>query len=114
MVARIALSAALIGTSPFTASSQDLFNELQYPTIAETVTVLRYANTRCPDFGIVLTSDGMVFNGLIQQAQSRDPKLMEEIYRTGEREMATLTSLGFPAYCAYARSKYPGMFKVND
>jgi len=87
-----------------------LFKAEQYTTIAETVTVLRYANARCPEYGIELTSDGKVFDGLVQQAQSRDQQLMKAIFQTGNSEMSKLSSLGFPAYCVYARSKYPGMF----
>ncbi|MBY3476056.1 hypothetical protein HFN78_35075 [Rhizobium laguerreae] len=110
----LSLALAFAATSTSAALPQNLFTAEQYPSIAETVIVLRYANARCPEYGIELTSDGKVFNGLVEQAQSRDPQLVKAIFQIGDSEMAKLSSLGLPAYCIYAQSKYPGMFKSSQ
>lgn len=108
---RTIAAACIAFASSLPSEAAQLFAADQYPEIAETIITLRYANQRCPEFGLHLSYEGNMFNELVKQAQARDRELMKTIYAVGERELPSLNAAGYPLYCMAAEEKYPGMFK---
>lgn len=109
----LALTVALMALSTTPAAAAQMFPPEQHPMVSEAAVVIRYANARCPEFGMSLSYGGNMFNELVKQAQGDDRDLMKMIHKVGDRERPRLQELGYPLYCVDAQRRYPGMFETQ-